>query len=149
MVVSESVEPGFSSSLARTEDTPGHPDMGTGQAPEEKESPSDANIQNFILSNAGSIIFGFVAEYAIKRKDRKVKRILDAMTVGLSALSVYFSFRLALEKEPPERSHIWKLLGGFLTYVNMIVMLRAGIDFFSETPKLPTLPKFAREILKV
>lgn len=118
-------------------------------APAEDIQPASSVLWGFALANIGAIAFGVAADYYSKDQPEATRRILTGATVGISALAIVFSMRLVVQPMDFHINPFWRVMGGFFTYMNTVVGLRAGFDFFKEVPEMPTLHKFAREILKV
>lgn len=129
--------------------------MPLGQAPAfkaptpETESEAKFNLWGFALANIGAIAYGLAAEYLIKDKTPASRRIITAGTAALSTIAIIFSFRVVIQPLDAPLNPFWRVIAGFSTYVNMIVGIRAGFDFFKETPELPAFHKFVREVAKV
>jgi hypothetical protein len=121
----------------------------TTPPPAEDDQPSSGVLWGFALANIGAIAFGIGADYLIKEKTDTSRRIVTGATVAVSLIAIGFSFRLVTLPMNLSINPFWRVLGGFMTYMNTVVGLRAGFDFFKEVPEMPTLHKFAREILKV
>ena len=102
----------------------------------------------FALTNLASIGYGLAADYFVTEKTGASEKVINGGTIAASALAATFSFKMAIDPDPT-RNPIWRLLGGFFTYMNVVVALRSAIDLFRETHKLPGLHKLAREILAV
>jgi len=102
----------------------------------------------FALANLASIGYGLTTDYLVTNKTDTSEKIINSGTIATSMLAATFSFRMAIDPDPA-RNPMWRLLGGFFTYMNVVVALRSAIDLFRETHKLPGLHKLAREILAV
>jgi hypothetical protein len=113
------------------------------------EATINSNIWGLVIANIGAIAFGLAADYAIKEKTEASRRIITASTIGVSLIAVFFSFRVVLQPMTLPINPFWRVFAGFLTYMNTVVGLRSGFDFFKDAPEMPALHKFAREILKI
>ena len=126
-----------------------------GQAPtaapvvKEGDQPAEGVLWGFALANIGAIAFGIAADNYSKGQPEATRRIITGATVAVSAIAIVFSMRLVVQPMELHINPFWRVMGGFFTYMNTVVGLRAGFDFFKEIPEMPTLHKFAREILKV
>ncbi len=110
-------------------------------------SDSKTDAWMFALANLASVGYGVATDYVVAKTPTSEK-IINGGTVTLSLAAAALSFNMAINPDP-QRSPIWRLLGGFFTYVNVVVGLRAAVDFFREDHKLPGFHKLAREILQV
>jgi hypothetical protein len=117
--------------------------------PKEEDQLPTGVLWGFALANIGAIAFGIAADYFVKEKTDTSRRMITGATVAVSMIAIGFSFRLVTLPMNLNINPFWRVLGGFFTYMNTVVGLRAGFDFFKEVPEMPTLHKFAREILKV
>lgn len=115
----------------------------------DEDQPSPNVLWGFALANIGAIAFGIATDYFVKEKTDAARRMITGATVAVSMIAIGFSFRLVTQPMSLNINPFWRVLGGFFTYMNTVVGLRAGFDFFKEVPEMPTLHKFAREILKV